>query len=140
MSEPVNIYDTASYGYILPEELIAQSPAEPRDSSRLMYYDRASDTLQHLIFRDIADILKPGDVLVINDTKVIPARLYAYNEKGRQFEVLLLKRIDYKRWECLIKPAKKLKIGGELVVEDGRLIQRGRGRFVARRPCFEALA
>ena len=118
MSEPVNIYDTASYGYILPEELIAQSPAEPRDSSRLMYYDRASDTLQHLIFRDIADILKPGDVLVINDTKVIPARLYAYNEKGRQFEVLLLKRIDYKRWECLIKPAKKLKIGGELVVNE----------------------
>ncbi len=118
MSEPVNIYDTASYGYILPEELIAQSPAEPRDSSRLMYYDRASDTLRHLIFRDIADILKPGDVLVINDTKVIPARLYAYNEKGRQFEVLLLKRIDYKRWECLIKPAKKLKIGGELVVNE----------------------
>ncbi len=118
MSEPVNIYDTASYGYNLPEELIAQSPAEPRDSSRLMYYDRASDTLQHLIFRDIADILKPGDVLVINDTKVIPARLYAYNEKGRQFEVLLLKRIDYKRWECLIKPAKKLKIGGELVVNE----------------------
>ena len=118
MSELVNIYDTASYGYILPEELIAQSPAEPRDSSRLMYYDRASDTLQHLIFRDIADILKPGDVLVINDTKVIPARLYAYNEKGRQFEVLLLKRIDYKRWECLIKPAKKLKIGGELVVNE----------------------
>lgn len=118
MSEPVNIYDTASYGYNLPEELIAQSPAEPRDSSRLMYYDRASDTLQHLIFRDIADILKPGDVLVINDTKVIPARLYAYNEKDRQFEVLLLKRIDYKRWECLIKPAKKLKIGGELVVNE----------------------
>ena len=118
MSEPVNIYDTASYGYNLPEELIAQSPAEPRDSSRLMYYDRASDTLQHLIFRDIADILKPSDVLVINDTKVIPARLYAYNEKGRQFEVLLLKRIDYKRWECLIKPAKKLKIGGELVVNE----------------------
>ncbi len=118
MSEPVNIYDTASYGYNLPEELIAQSPAEPRDSSRLMYYDRASDTLQHLIFRDIADILKPGDVLVINDTKVIPARLYSYNEKGRQFEVLLLKRIDYKRWECLIKPAKKLKIGGELVVNE----------------------
>ena len=118
MSEPVNIYDTASYGYNLPEELIAQSPAEPRDSSRLMYYDRASDTLQHLIFRDIADILKPGDVLVINDTKVIPARLYAYNENGRQFEVLLLKRIDYKRWECLIKPAKKLKIGGELIVNE----------------------
>lgn len=118
MSENINIFDTSSYFYNLPEELIAQTPAEPRDTSALMYYNRASDEVKHLKFRDIADILKPGDLLVINDTKVIPARLYAYNEKGRQFEVLLLKRIDYKRWECLIKPAKKLKIGGELVVNE----------------------
>ena len=118
MSENINIFDTSSYFYNLPEELIAQTPAEPRDSSALMYYNRASDEVKHLKFRDISDILKPGDLLVINDTKVIPARLYAYNENGRQFEVLLLKRIDYKRWECLIKPAKKLKIGGELVVNE----------------------
>lgn len=118
MSEPINIFDTAAYYYNLPEELIAQTPVEPRDSSRLMYYNRGTGELRHLKFRDIAEILKPGDVLVINDTKVIPARLFAYNEKGREFEVLLLKRLNYKRWECLIKPAKKLKIGGELVVNE----------------------
>ena len=118
MSENINIFDTSSYFYNLPEELIAQTPAEPRDSSALMYYNRASDEVKHLKFRDIADILKPGDLLVINDTKVIPARLFAYNEKGREFEVLLLKRLNYKRWECLIKPAKKLKIGGELIVNE----------------------
>lgn len=118
MSEPINIFDTAAYYYNLPEELIAQTPVEPRDSSRLMYYNRGTGELRHLKFRDIAEILMPGDVLVINDTKVIPARLFAYNEKGREFEVLLLKRLNYKRWECLIKPAKKLKIGGELVVNE----------------------
>lgn len=118
MSEPINIFDTAAYYYNLPEELIAQTPVEPRDSSRLMYYNRGTGELRHLKFRDIAEILKPGDVLVINDTKVIPARLFAYNEKGREFEVLLLKRLNYKRWECLIKPAKKLKIDGELVVNE----------------------
>lgn len=118
MSEPINVFDTAAYYYNLPEELIAQTPVEPRDSSRLMYYNRGTGELRHLKFRDIAEILKPGDVLVINDTKVIPARLFAYNEKGRKFEVLLLKRLNYKRWECLIKPAKKLKIGGELVVNE----------------------
>ena len=105
MSEPINIFDTAAYYYNLPEELIAQTPVEPRDSSRLMYYNRGTGELRHLKFRDIAEILKPGD-------------LFAYNEKGREFEVLLLKRLNYKRWECLIKPAKKLKIGGELVVNE----------------------
>ena len=98
MSEPINIFDTAAYYYNLPEELIAQTPVEPRDSSRLMYYNRGTGELRHLKFRDIAEILKPGD--------------------GREFEVLLLKRLNYKRWECLIKPAKKLKIGGELVVNE----------------------
>ena len=116
MSDLINIFDTAAYNYELPEELIAQTPAEPRDSSRLMYYDRASGRTEHLIFKDIADILNPGDVLVINDTRVIPARFFAFNENGREFEVLLLKRIDLKRWECLLKPAKKVKIGGRLVV------------------------
>lgn len=116
MSDLINIFDTAAYNYELPEELIAQTPAEPRDSSRLMYYDRASGRTEHLVFKDIADILNPGDVLVINDTRVIPARFFAFNENGREFEVLLLKRIDLKRWECLLKPAKKVKIGGRLVV------------------------
>lgn len=118
MSEIINIFDTAAYNYELPEELIAQTPVEPRDSARLMYYNRALGRTQHLFFRDIADILEKGDVLVVNDTRVIPARLFAFNEKGREFEVLLLKRLDIKRWECLLKPAKKVRIGEKLVVNE----------------------
>lgn len=118
MSDPIDIFDTSAYYYELPEELIAQTPAEPRDSSRLMFYDRASGKTEDLVFRDLEKILKKGDVLVINDTRVIPARLYAFNVKGRQFETLLLKRIDLKRWECLLKPAKKAKLGDKLVVNE----------------------
>ena len=118
MSEIINIFDTAAYNYELPEELIAQTPIEPRDSARLMYYNRSMHKTEHLVFRDIVNILQKGDVLVINDTRVIPARLYAFNEKGREFEVLLLKRLDIKRWECLLKPAKKVKIGGKLVINN----------------------
>lgn len=118
MSDPIDIFDTSAYYYELPEELIAQTPVEPRDSSRLMFYDRASGKTEDLVFRDLEKILKKGDVLVINDTRVIPARLYAFNVKGRQFETLLLKRIDLKRWECLLKPAKKAKIGDKLVVNE----------------------
>lgn len=106
----------SDFYYDLPPELIAQTPATPRDSSRLLYLDRAKDTVQHLIFKDILDILKKGDVLVINNTKVIPARLAAYDDKGREYEALLLKRIDYNTWEALLKPAKKAKIGSRLVV------------------------
>lgn len=104
--------------YDLPEELIAQTPATPRDSSRLLCYDRATGEVSHKVFRDIEKLLKAGDVLVVNNTKVIMARLAAFNENGREFEVLLLKRIDYKRWEALLKPAKKVKIGGILKVSD----------------------
>ena len=118
MSDPIDIFDTSAYYYELPEELIAQTPVEPRDSSRLMFYDRASGKTEDLVFRDLEKILKKGDVLVINDTRVIPARLYAFNVKGRQFETLLLKRIDLKRWECLLKPAKKAKLGDKLVVNE----------------------
>lgn len=118
MSDPIDIFDTSAYYYELPEELIAQTPVEPRDSSRLMFYDRASGKTEDLVFRDLEKILKKGDVLVINDTRVIPARLYAFNDKGRQFETLLLKRIDLKRWECLLKPAKKAKIADKLVVNE----------------------
>ena len=76
MSEIINIFDTAAYNYELPEELIAQTPIEPRDSARLMYYNRSMHKTEHLVFRDIVNILQKGDVLVINDTRVIPARLY----------------------------------------------------------------
>ncbi len=114
----VDINDTSSYFYELPEELIAQHPATPRDSSRMLYYNRAEDKVEHRVFRDIADILRPGDLLVINNTKVIPARLFGYDEKGREYEILLLKRIDYTRWEAILRPAKKAKIGSRIVINE----------------------
>ena len=91
----------------MPEELIAQTPAEPRDSSRLLVYDRATGKREHRIFRDIKEYLRPGDVLVVNNTKVLPARLYAYTKNGGKVEVLLLKRRDLNEWEVLVRPGKK---------------------------------
>ena len=108
----------SDYYYELPEELIAQTPAEPRDSSRLFVYDRATGRREHRIFRDIKEDLRPGDVLVINNTKVLPARLFAYTENGGKVEVLLLKRLDLNEWEVLVRPGKKAKAGAELVVSD----------------------
>ncbi len=109
---------TSDYYYELPEELIAQTPAEPRDSSRLFVYDRATGRREHRIFRDIKEYLRSGDVLVINNTKVLPARLFAYTENGGKVEVLLLKRRDLNEWEVLVRPGKKAKAGAELVVSD----------------------
>ena len=88
----------SDYFYELPEELIAQTPAEPRDSSRLLVYDRRTGKTEHRIFRDIEEYLKPGDVLVVNNTKVLPARMYAYTKNGGKVEVLLLKRRDLTEW------------------------------------------
>ena len=94
---------TSDFDYYLPEELIAQTPAEPRDSSRLLVYDRQTDKTEDRIFRDLPEYLRPGDVLVVNDTKVIPARIYgvrigADGSEGGACEILLLKRIDYTHW------------------------------------------
>lgn len=114
----VNLFDTASYFYDLPNELIAQHPVSPRDSSRLLHYDIVSDKVEHKIFREIEDILEKGDVLVINNTKVIPARIFGYDEKGREYEILLLKRLDYKEWEVILKPARKAKIGSQIVINE----------------------
>lgn len=114
----VNLFDTASYFYDLPNELIAQHPVSPRDSSRLLHYDIVSDKVEHKIFRDIEDILEKGDVLVINNTKVIPARIFGYDDKGREYEILLLKRLDYKEWEVILKPARKAKIGSQIVINE----------------------
>lgn len=114
----VNLFDTASYFYDLPNELIAQHPVSPRDSSRLLHYDIASDKVEHKIFREIEDILEKGDVLVINNTKVIPARIFGYDDKGREYEILLLKRLDYKEWEVILKPARKAKIGSQIVINE----------------------
>ena len=114
----VNLFDTASYFYDLPNELIAQHPVSPRDSSRLLHYDIVSDKVEHKIFREIEDILEKGDVLVINNTKVIPARIFGYDDKGREYEILLLKRLDYKEWEVILKPARKAKIGSQIVINE----------------------
>ena len=108
----------SDYFYELPEELIAQTPAEPRDSSRLLVYDRKTGKSEDRIFRDIKEYLRPGDVLVINNTKVLPARMYAYTKNGGRVEVLLLKRQNYTDWEVLVRPGKKAKEGTELVVSE----------------------
>lgn len=103
---------TSDFYYELPEELIAQSPVEPRDSSRLLVYDRKTDKIEHKIFRDISDYLTDNDVLVINNTRVIPARLYGIKrETGAKIEILLLKRQSLTTYEALAKPAKKVPVG-----------------------------
>ena len=109
---------TTDFDYYLPEELIAQTPKEPRDSSRLLVYDSKTDTIHHEIFRDIVKYLKKGDVLVRNNTRVLPARLYGYTKNGARVEVLLLKRLDLKRWEVLVKPGKKARTGASLTFSE----------------------
>ncbi len=114
---PTNLKKSDFY-YDLPEELIAQTPAEPRDSSRLLVYDRASGKVEHKIFRDIKNYLRKGDVLVVNNTKVLPARLFAHTEHGGKVEVLLLKRLSALRWEVLVKPGKKCRPGTVLTIDE----------------------
>ncbi|MBE6530669.1 MAG: tRNA preQ1(34) S-adenosylmethionine ribosyltransferase-isomerase QueA [Ruminococcaceae bacterium] len=114
---------TSDFYYDLPEELIAQHPAEVRDASRLMVLDRKSGTIDHKVFHDIIDYLNEGDVLVINDSKVIPARLYGHVE-GREeasIELLLLKQKELDSWETLVKPGKRAKVGSRLVFGGGLL-------------------
>ncbi len=107
---------TSDFDYHLPEELIAQTPAEPRDSSRLLVYHRDTQEIEHKIFRDICGYLKKGDVLVVNRTRVLPARLFAQTANGGKVEVLLLKRLQLDEWEVLVRPGKKCKIGTRLIV------------------------
>ncbi len=110
------------FDYYLPEELIAQDPLEDRSSSRLLVLDRESGKTAHKHFRDIKEYIKPGDCLVINDTKVIPARLLGFKEDtGAHVEILLLKRRENDIWECLVKPGKKLKNGARVKFGDGLL-------------------
>ena len=105
---------TSDFFYELPEELIAQTPAEPRDSSRLLIYDRKNKTITHKHFYDIVDYLHAGDVLVINNTKVLPVRLYGNKEKTNgKIEFLLLKRIDLKTWQVILKPGRIAKPGSK---------------------------
>lgn len=112
----------SDFNFILPEELIAQDPLEDRSSSRLLILDKKTGAKKHEIFKNITNYLKPGDCLVINDTKVIPARLFGVKEEtGAKIEVLLLKRKENDCWETLVKPGKKAKIGTKLQFGDGLL-------------------
>ncbi len=110
---------TSDFYYDLPQELIAQSPAEKRDMSRLLVYNRKTKTIEDRVFHDIVEYLNPGDVLVRNVTKVIPARLYATREEtGGAMEFLLLRRINETDWECLVKPGRKARPGRTFKVND----------------------
>ncbi|MEG1645833.1 MAG: tRNA preQ1(34) S-adenosylmethionine ribosyltransferase-isomerase QueA [Clostridia bacterium] len=107
---------TSDFYYNLPKELIAQTPIEPRDHSRMLVYHKDTLQIEHKHFYDVLEYLKSGDVLVLNNTKVIPARLFGKREGYEgEVEILLLKRIDYTTWECITKPAKKLKVGTKVV-------------------------
>ena len=117
--------DLHDFYYDLPEELIAQDPLSDRSSSRLMVLDKETGEIEHKIFRDIVDYLKPGDCLVVNDTKVIPARLIGTKaDTGATIEVLLLKRLEDRQdtWEVLVKPGKKAKVGAKISFGEGKLI------------------
>lgn len=108
----------SDFYYNLPEELIAQVPIEPRDASRLMVYDGKEDKIYHKHFYDITEYLNKGDLLVLNDTKVIKARLYGETDSGAKVEVLLLKRAGLNIWETIAKPAKRLKKGKRIKFSD----------------------
>ena len=113
---------TADFYYDLPQELIAQDPLEDRSSSRLMHLDKETGALEHTDFKHIVNYLKPGDCLVVNDTKVIPAGLYGHKkETGAVIEILLLKRRENDIWECLVKPGKKARPGAVIDFGDGLL-------------------
>ena len=112
---------THDFWYDLPEELIAQTPLQQRDSSRLCVLDRVSGEVSHRHFYDILDYLKPGDCLVMNDSRVLPARLLGHRPTGGAAELLLLKDLGNKQWECLAKPGRKLQAGQEVIFGNGEL-------------------
>ena len=112
---------TQDFFYHLPEELIAQTPLEKRDTSRLMVLDKVSGEVTHKHFYDIIDYLNPGDCLVMNDSRVLPARLLGHRPTGGAVEVLLLRDLGNKCWECLCKPGRKMQPGNEVIFGDGEL-------------------
>ncbi|MHA7137159.1 tRNA preQ1(34) S-adenosylmethionine ribosyltransferase-isomerase QueA [Rossellomorea arthrocnemi] len=110
------------FDFHLPEELIAQTPLENRSESKLMVLDKKDGSIDHLHFKNIVDFLHEGDCLVLNDTRVLPARLFGQKEDtGANIEVLLLKQEDGDQWETLVKPAKRIRVGTEIVFGDGKL-------------------
>lgn len=112
---------THDFWYDLPEELIAQTPLEKRDTSRLMVMDRDTGEISHKHFYDIIDYLQPGDCLVMNDSRVLPARLLGHRPTGGAVEVLLLQDLGDKKWECLCKPGRKMQVGNEVIFGNGEL-------------------
>src|SRR6266511_3695528 len=111
---------TSDFDYDLPESSIAQTPAEPRDTSRLLVLHRDSGTLEHRIFRDVKDYLQAGDLVVLNQTRVIPARIFARKDTGGRVELLLLRRRDTVTWETLVG-GKGLRVGKKVYVESDDL-------------------
>ena len=110
------------FNYELPSELIAQTPLKKRDGSRLMVLDKETGDIEHKHFRDIISYLEPGDTLVLNDTKVLPARLYGEKEETKaMIEILLLKNIEGDTWECLVRPARRIKEGSVVDFGNGKL-------------------
>ena len=121
---------TDDFDYYLPEELIAQTPLKVRDSSRLLVLDKETGEVEHKHFHDIIDYLVPGDTLVLNDTKVLPARFIGTKEDtGAVIEILLLKNLEGDNWECLVKPARRVKVGTIVSFGDGKLKAKCTGEF-----------
>ena len=112
---------TSDFYYDLPEELIAQTPLQQRDTSRLLVLNRESGEIAHKHFYDILDYLNPGDCLVMNDSRVLPARLLGHRPTGGAVEVLLLRDLGDKKWECLCKPGRKMQVGNEVIFGNGEL-------------------
>jgi S-adenosylmethionine:tRNA ribosyltransferase-isomerase len=126
---------TDDFDYELPQELIAQSPV-PRGTSRLLVLDRASGELEHRHIGNFVEYLRPDDLLLLNDTRVIPARLWAHRPTGRKFELLLLRALDGDAWEALLRPSARARIGERIVLSDGGVAipegRRGQGRWRVR--------
>src|SRR6476469_6951173 len=112
---------TESFDYPLPEDRIAQSPIEPRDASRLLVLDRRSGAVAHHAFRDLPGLLAPGDLLVLNDTRVLPARLVGAKPTGGRAEVLLLRDLGGDRWEAMVFPGRRLDVGARILFGEGAL-------------------
>lgn len=112
---------THDFWYDLPQELIAQTPLEKRDNSRLMVMDRVTGQIAHRHFYDLPEYLRPGDCLVMNDSRVLPARLLGHRPTGGAVEILLLRDLGNKKWECLCKPGRKMQVGSRVTFGDGEL-------------------
>ena len=114
----MDLMKKSDYFFELPQELIAQTPVEPRDSSRLMCLDRETGAISHHHFHDLTKLLRKGDLLVVNDSRVLPARIYGVKEDtGANMEFLLLEQKENNRWEVLVKPGRRAKVGSRFVFE-----------------------